>query len=50
MSVGVVTVVLLVVLFRLADHALAVQLLFTHLVEVILLIVTISDDACDFFS
>ena len=46
----IIAFVLVAIFFGLADHTLTVELLLTHLIEAILLIVAISDDACDLFS
>ena len=48
--VFIIAFVFVAVFFGLADHALAVELLLAHLIKAILLIVAISDDACDLFS
>ena len=49
-GVLVIAFVFIAIFFGLPDHSLTVELLLAHLIEAILLIVAISDDACDLFS
>ena len=49
-GVLVIAFVFIAIFFGLPDHSLTVELFFAHLIEAILLIVAISDDACDLFS